>query len=104
MTDSSTLSQELNWQPRVPLEQEFRTNGGEVNLMLIWEIQVTEVKRWLQVRLKKCQRIPEPGQMGKSNHLKNLVCGLNGISCFFIFSAYGLLTECINYILYYMNL
>lgn len=43
MIDSSTLSQELNWQPRLPLEHEFGTNGGEVSLMLIWEIQVTEV-------------------------------------------------------------
>lgn len=71
MTDSSTLSQELDWQPRLPLEHEFRTNGGEVSLMLICEIQVTEVDPGEAKGIPENQRTR---QMGSVNPLMNLVC------------------------------
>lgn len=67
MIDSSTLSQELNWQPRLPLEHEFRTNRGEVSLMLIWEIQVTEVDPGQAKGIPENQRTWTGGQRKSIN-------------------------------------
>jgi hypothetical protein len=44
------------WQPRLSIENGCRTTGGEIGLLIMKEIQVTDMKIWDQVSIKKAQQ------------------------------------------------